>query len=168
MRLWEETYKELRNGVHSKTKARAKALACRFVGYSSKYDVLIFTCRSGTTPGKRWVEKVRLLDLDELLDDPELTDREVVRFAIQGDIKVTCNCPAHLYWGSAWRLTQRDAELELTDVEEPERDLLPSTLCKHLDLVLQVLPFNVGAIYKSMKAEGVFKGRPQPKKKKGK
>ena len=167
MYLWEETYKELRKGVHSKTKARAKALAVRYVGYSARYDAVLFKCRSGTTPGKWWVEKVRFLDLPELLDDPDLTDREVVKFAIQGDIKVTCNCPAHLYWGSAWRLTQRNAELELTDVEEPTRDLIPSTLCKHLDVVLYALPFNSSKIYKDMKAKGVFDDRPKKKKRGG-
>ena len=155
MILNEVTYSELRKGVDSKTRERTKPLKCSLRGY--KNGCLIFKCRSGTNPKKWWTEKVRLLDLPELMEDDELTHYDMVKLALKGDIKVSCNCPAHLYWGSAYRLEKLGAEEDLKNVEEPRHNTVINTLlCKHLDTVLFVLPFNVSKIVKVLEKAGVF------------
>lgn len=155
MVLDEANYKELRKGVDSKTKSRTKPLKAMFKGF--KNGCLIFKCRSGTTPGKWWNEKVRLLDLPKIVKKGGLSHFQMVKKAVMGDIKVTCDCPAHRYWGSAYRLTRLDAEETLTNLTEPEINLgIPSLLCKHLDTVLFALPFNIAQITKVLEKAGVF------------
>lgn len=97
------------------------------------------------------------MDLPELAKDDSLSNYEKTKFALDGDIKVTCTCPAHLYWGSAWRLSKINTELELTDVEEPTHNTVINTLlCKHLDLVLQVIKFNTKKIQKALNDVGML------------
>lgn len=155
MVLDEANYKQLRNGVDPKTKSRTKPLKAMFKGY--KNGCLLFKCRSGTVPGLWYDEKVRLLDLDRIIKKGGLTHFQMVKKAVMGDIKVTCTCPAHRYWGSAYRLTKLNAEETLTHLTEPEINLgIPSLLCKHLDTVLFSLPFNVAKITKVLEKAGVF------------
>jgi len=155
MILNEVKYSDIRKGVDAKTRERTKALKSILVGY--KNGQLIFNTRSGTVPGKWWVQKVRLLDLPELLKDTELSHYDIVKLALQGDIKVTCNCPAHLYWGSAYRLEKLGAEEELKNVEPPEHNTVINTLaCKHIDNTLFALPFNARQITKMLEQAGVF------------
>lgn len=155
MILNEINYTEIRKGVDSKTRERTKPLKSVLTGYKNGY--LIFKTRSGTDPSKWWTQKVRLLDLPEIMNDKELSHYDAVKLALQGDIKVTCNCPAHLYWGSAYRLEKLGAEEELKNVEPPEHNTVINTLaCKHLDNVLFTLPFNARQITKVLENAGVF------------
>lgn len=155
MILNEITYKEIRKGVDAKTRERTKPLKSILRGYKNGH--LIFQTRSGTTPGKWWTQKVRLLDLPEIMKKKGLSHYDMVKLALQGDLKVTCNCPAHLYWGSAWRLEKLGAEEELKNVEEPRHNTVINTLaCKHLDTVLFALPFNARKITKVLEKAGVF------------
>ena len=97
------------------------------------------------------------MDLPYILEDEELTHYDAVKLALQGDIRVTCNCPAHLYWGSAYRLEKLGAEEELKNIDPPEHNTIINTLlCKHLDTVLFTLPFNVRKIVSVMEAAGAF------------
>ena len=155
MRLDEATYSELRRGVDQKTRSRTAPLKTRIEGY--KNGQIIFKTRSGTNPKKWWTQKVRLMDLPYILEDEELTHYDAVKLALQGDIRVTCNRPAHLYWGSAYRLEKLGAEEELKNIDPPEHNTIINTLlCKHLDTVLFTLPFNVRKIVSVMEAAGAF------------
>ena len=153
--LEEANYTELRKGVDKKTRSRTAPLKSSLRGY--KNGCLIFKTRSGTNPKFWWTERVRLLDLPKIIEEGGLTPFKMVKKAIQGDIKVTCNCPAHRYWGSAFRLTKLGAEDELTKLTPPEINTgIPSLLCKHLDTVLFTLPFNVAKITRILEKAGVF------------
>ena len=157
--LCEATAKELRKGVDAKTRARQKKLPyTHFMGVNKKGE-LFFETHSGTHPDTslHWMQRVKLLDLPDIADDESLSDYEKTKYALDGDIKVTCTCPAHLYWGSAWRLDQINTELELIGVEEPTHNTVINTLlCKHLDLVLQVIKFNTRTIQKVLDKAGLL------------
>jgi hypothetical protein len=70
------------------------------------------------------------------------------------DMELYCSCPAFLYWGSAYILTKR-----LAKYTEPE-DRRPKirnpreygAMCKHLQLVFNVLPFYTNTMSKYIKA----------------
>lgn len=161
MYLCELNYKQIRKHVDPKTRERSLTqLATEYAGIDKKGNI-IFKTPSGTHPrsdGIVWTQKVKLLDLPKIAKRKGLSDIEKVRKAIQGNLKVTCDCPAHLYWGSAWRLDKRDAELELLGVEAPRHNtVIPSWCCKHLFNVMGVLPFNASKITRDMKKRGMLK-----------
>ena len=59
------------------------------------------------------------------------------------DLKISCNCPAALYWGQKYILTKRgswyaDKELRRPKIRNPKEY---GALCKHMQLVLDVLPY---------------------------
>lgn len=166
--LTEATYKELRDATRNDDRHRRgieQGYSCKLRGY--KDGKLIFSCHSNPTKGhsgkthKWWTQKVELIDLPELLEDDELSDREKVAYALQGDIRVDCTCPDDTYSGAAYRRQKLNpsATMVKEPIEAPTRKKnieSKALLCKHLDVVLYALPFNVGKITKVLKQNGVF------------
>jgi len=119
---------------------------------------LIFETISGTITGKVYTQKIILKDLDF-----EEMSPKSVRDALQGTIKVQCECPAFLYWGWAYIMSKEDG----LDSENyklgagQDYNIAPSknnpdqkgTICKHLDNCLRVLPFWSGDIYRDLYKE---------------
>jgi hypothetical protein len=85
-----------------------------------------------------------------------LTDK--VGYAVnKGDLLVTCSCEAFGFWGYAFIDTKlkinhpAGKELRPPKIRNPQRR---GIVCKHLDLVLRILPFNISSIVKDLKEEG--------------
>ena len=56
---------------------------------------------------------------------------------INADVKVSCNCPAYLWWGSKYNLEQRDTDMHpegvpFPHIRDPENQ---NIICKHLAAV---------------------------------
>jgi len=127
----------------------------RLVGISK--DTIVFRTKSSkfAETGREYTQRVRLVDLDNLLEEYEagkLTLRDVFELAINsGDIEIYCSCPSFLYWGFQYINTDLDSiipgreEDRYPDQRNPK---LRGMYCKHMQLVLDVLPFNTLRILK--------------------
>jgi len=171
LHLTEATYKDLKDRVKSTDPDRvtkAKKLTTSYIGLNKNGD-LMFKTSSGTTRGKFWYQTVRLLDLPKALevfaDDGDITDRDIVSYSIQGNLAVYCNDPSFKYWGWQWMATQDEYGIVPEDRAPVYRNTeLRGAVCKHIYIVLQVLPFWTNRIVKDLRAQffrdvGVGKGK---------
>lgn len=115
---------------------------CRYRGIT-KNGTVYFDVRSASGNGYYTV-KFRLVDLPDVIDDPDLTPQEKVRLALDGDINVYCSCPAYRYWGFEYINTQLgsnegDPQERFPHVRNPK---LTGILCKHIYKAFSVLPMN--------------------------
>ncbi len=105
-----------------------------------------------------WYQTIELLDFDEAMAMEGYLNRDKANLAIFGDIKVNCTCPAFTYWGYNYITTSIDAAMKDQNIEpnirNPERK---GTVCKHLYLVLDVLPFHIMTLVSELKSQGYFK-----------
>lgn len=117
----------------------------------------VFSTGSATFPGVEYEQRVVMEDLDGLLRNKRsrLNFLDKVRYAISnGDLKVSCGCPAHLYWGYKYIDTNLGVaapgmkEFRPPDIRNPQRR---GIVCKHLDLCLHVLPSNASFITHDLK-----------------
>jgi hypothetical protein len=149
-KLYEFTYKDIRSSVDSKSRARSKILpsGTTFYKFIEKDSTYIFRTESQTFPGTGlyWYQSIKLVDLPLVLslDDEDLTNMDRVRLAIAGDLLVNCDCPAFLYWGYSYIMTQLGANEDKAENRFPKirNPNLRGSVCKHLDSALVVLPFN--------------------------
>jgi len=69
------------------------------------------------------------------------------------DVKLFCSCPAFQYWGPAYILTKRNAKYTNPEDRRPRvrnpREY--GSMCKHMQLVFDVLPFYTGTMSKFIK-----------------
>lgn len=99
--------------------------------------------------GSNWEQRVQVYDFNYIIP-PE--DRELPDFAsrswdmlkadypdlLNAELKLHCTCPAYLYWGSQYTLTQLDTSLEPENRFPGIRDEnLERIACKHLLAVLR-------------------------------
>ena len=96
-----------------------------------------------------WYQTVAFLDFDDAMsiEDEPLKDRVNI-MATTGNIALNCDCPAFRYYGYKYIITSLEANTD----HEFEADLegmypkvrnpdLKGVICKHLALVLRVMPF---------------------------
>jgi hypothetical protein len=131
---------------------------------STEGDMIHFMTQSETTPGHEWRQWIRMTELKDVITDPDMSLQDKVRLALSGDLQVHCNCPAFLYWGYQYITTQLGAavspENRPPDKKNPKRK---GDVCKHLALVLRVLPFwwnNITSDLKKQGYDGYTKGGP--------
>jgi len=69
------------------------------------------------------------------------------------DVKLFCSCPAFQYWGPAYILTRRRAKHTNPEDRRPvvRNPKEYGAMCKHLQLIFDVLPFYVGTMSKFIK-----------------
>lgn len=126
------------------------------VGRFKDYQV-VFNTNSASFPGERaYNQKVVLLELRALIRNKKLkkTLREKVTQAINGDLLIGCQCDAYLYYGYKYINTELGtAHPEFKELRPPvERNPLErGIICKHLDLALRVLPFNISQITRDLR-----------------
>jgi len=161
-----QTYKKIRAKTkptssmtrpHSMTRERAKKqIRVRYLGIFVNGTIRFYT-PSGTTSGRIWSQRVKLMSFAENRKSRPGKPLEVVRKSVAGDLKLFCNCPAFLYWGYKYIAWKRDyglrQELRMPSIRNPR---LQGSICKHLEEVLKVLPFNSGRITKSFKLGGLL------------
>lgn len=102
-----------------------------------------------------WETYVRFVEWDEQVNDPSITAVEAARLLFWGaNLKVHCGCPAFLFWGSNYILSQLDAaivpEARFPHVRNPR---LKGIVCKHLNRTLKVLPFHLGNMAAAIKQD---------------
>ena len=159
--LLEKNNKDLRQDdpMFLKRRERSKQTpGSNYVGMQ-KNKTLIFKTNSHTEPGTVYTQKIRLKDLPKLVKEhkgkkPRL---EIVKLATQGDIAVHCDCPAFKYWGFEYKAKKEDYGIHKQDKSPDVRNPgLKGSMCKHLDNVALVLPFNVVNITNDLRQQGIF------------
>lgn len=105
-----------------------------------------------------WHTYIRFNEWSEVRDDRDYDAVESSRLLLWGaNIKVHCGCPAYLFWGYNYILTQKDAAIIPEDrapvVRNPN---LKGIACKHLIRTLKVLPFHLGDIARSITEQRDF------------
>ena len=103
--------------------------------------------------GKKYLQHIKLLAYFRYRNDPRLNYNQRADAILKGDISVNCNCPANLYWGGAYILSQDDAkwgrkEHRPPNIRNPKKQ---GVGCKHLIRALQVLPFYRNELASAMK-----------------
>lgn len=85
-----------------------KAHGTRYVGLRGM-NVYFQTFSSEYAQNRKiWTQEIMLLDLPETIGMRDMLMKDRVRLAMRGDVLVRCNCPAFLYWGFAYILSQID------------------------------------------------------------
>jgi hypothetical protein len=138
------TINEIRDGeddnfIHHReyTNELGKASLSRVYGSTAEFKTRSSEYAKNST---RWVQRVQFEDFTELAKDKDISIDEAVDLVIdEGDVRVSCNCPAFLYWGYAyidWQLDfERGKPVTIApNVRNPNRK---GVVCKHLSRVLE-------------------------------
>jgi hypothetical protein len=138
--LEEATIRELLNDASKDKRELAKD---RFVKFEEFDDNFVwFTAKGGE---RDYAVVIELLDFWKVLEDEKYrTFLDKARAILKGDVNVYCECPSFLYHGFQYIAT-RDRfiiggyeEHRRPDITNPN---LEGTVCKHLIVALQALPF---------------------------
>lgn len=145
MRLDELTRKDLIADVDTWTKNKSKKVRkAVYLGITEDYTAYFRVPSVTANPPTTYLVRIRLLDYPEIAEDEDLSVKEKVRLAIAGDLRISCTCPAYLYFGYKYILTQLDA----TESDEEHRfpkimnPKLQGVMCKHCYTALSVFPLN--------------------------
>lgn len=161
IRLDELTRKNLVNDVDSWTKSKSRLVrGAIYLGITEDYTVFFRVPSVTADPPTNYVVKIRLLDYPEIADDDSLSVREKVRLAIAGDLKISCTCPAYLYFGYKYILTQLDTneaddEHRFPRIKNPK---LQGVMCKHCYAAIKAFPMKWTSIAKDIQQERFLRG----------
>lgn len=144
-RLDEITRKDLLAGSDKWTKEKSKKIKrAVYSGITKNYTVLFRVPSVTADPPTTYTVKIQLAEYPDIADEEDLDVREKVRLALAGDLKISCTCPAYLYFGYKYILTQVD-----TNASDPEHRFpkiknpkLQGVMCKHCQIALEALPMN--------------------------
>lgn len=144
-RLDELTRKDLLSDTDGWTKEKAKLVrGAIYLGITEDYTLFFRVPSVTAKPSTNYLVKIKLVDYPEIADDESLDTRGKVRLAIAGDVKVSCTCPAYLYFGYKYILTQLDTneadkEHRFPKIKNPR---LQGVMCKHCYTAMNAFPFN--------------------------
>lgn len=155
--LGEATYTEIANLIDPNflnQKVRAAQLQrVEYVGFNQ--DIMQFQIPSSEYDKNhlKYGNLVKFDEWEEIGQDGSLTAPEKARMLLWvGNIKLHCTCPSFLYWGYQAILTVLDAAVYPEDRFPKTRNPRElGSVCKHLNLLLQVLPFQSGRIASEIK-----------------
>jgi len=157
--LYEDTYRDvaaLIDGNFLNQKIRTEALESAILERVDE-DTLVFGVKSSEYETNHIVYQclVQFDNWDEVGQDPDLNAVEKARLLLwTGNIKLHCSDPSFLYWGYQWIETQYDIAIYPEDRPPVKNNPQHRGICcKHLNLTLQVLPFNSGKIATAMKEQ---------------
>lgn len=186
----EWTYKELIAGQDDPNFLRSAERVRQLRDYGTEYSDLrgmsvFFRTYSSEYDENRtiWTQEIVLLDLPEALQMRDLMLLERVRLAMKGDVLVRCDCPAFLYWGFAYILSQLDGVSDgqyyggwsIPGRPPTEPGKYPedppgkppyhisthrrnwkqlNVMCKHLMFVGQVFPFHANSVTADLTKQG--------------
>lgn len=126
-----------------------------FAGFDD--DTMRFTIPSSNFDenGIKYMGSIQFGAWDEVGQDPDFNNNEKSRLLLWADdsIKLHCTCPSFLYHYQ-YNLTAIDAsiypeERAPVNTNPDQRGIV----CKHLNLLLRVIPFNMGYIAQEMKSQ---------------
>lgn len=144
-RLLELNRKDLMSDVDTWTKDKSRLVrSATYLGITEDYTVFFRVPSVTADPPTNYTVKIGLTEYKDIAEDDNLSVKEKVRLAIAGDLKVSCTCPAYLYFGYKYILTQLDTnesddEHRFPKVRNPK---LQGVMCKHCYIALKAFPFN--------------------------
>lgn len=163
----EETYKSLKQLTKDKDPKRvekSKKMTVKYKGLDDDNNILFQVTaedpKSNAASGRptSYETKLQLKDLAQLMADRKHGDKDanLVQKAMQGDIAVSCECPASKYWGQQYVGTKNGYSIVKNDIA-PKRNLPTQVVCKHTLSMLAVAPFWWNTIVFDLRAKGVLK-----------
>ena len=167
--LLEATYKQLKDLSKSKDPERlkkSKKLTAKYTGLDDDLNITFEITAEDPEDNKAkgrptsYTTKVALKDLTSIIkasreEDTVPRDKDLVMAAIQGDIDVSCECPAAKYWGQQYNGTKDNYSLDKNDIPPTVR-IPTQPICKHTVLTLTVLPFWYNTIIRDLRNKGVL------------
>lgn len=152
-RIDELTRKDLIADVDKWTKDKARLVRkAVYLGITEDYTVFFRVPSVTARPSTNYTVKISLVDYPDIAEDKDLSVQEKVRLAIAGDLKISCTCPAYLYFGYKYIMTQldsneSDAEHRFPKIRNPK---LNGVMCKHCYIAMQAFPMNWSSIAKDI------------------
>lgn len=86
-----------------------------------------------------YIQKIKFMDLKSYLSNKHLRPRQAVQYAIhEGDLHLTCNCPAFKFWGFQYIATKGEFAFGRKELRKPKirNPKLRGSVCKHLYRIL--------------------------------
>lgn len=152
-RLDELTRKDLLADVDKQTKDKARLISnAVYLGITEDYTIFFRVPSVTTEPSTNYTVKITLVEYPDIADDEDMTVREKVRLALTGDIKISCTCPAYLYFGYKYITTQVDANASEPENRFPKikNPKLQGVMCKHCYAAMEVVTRNWTLIAKDI------------------
>lgn len=92
--VWEETWRQIRSDADRARIGRSKKIkGSYYQGILNTKGWIKFKTDSQYTRGKQYTQYIKMLDIKDLEDMKEFTEKDIIRVMLQGDIKVHCSCP---------------------------------------------------------------------------
>lgn len=160
-RVDELTRKDILNAVDKKNKARSKLIKkVQYLGVTSDYTVYMGVSSVTANPPTTYLVKIKLLEYPSIEDDETLTIREKVRLALAGDVAISCSCPAFLWWGYDYIVSQLSSKVgpEQTIYPHIRNPKLTGILCKHSYRAITHVGMNWTSIAKDIKNRKFISG----------
>lgn len=156
--IGEKTYKDLRIDAPKFLNIRVKSKetpGSRYITIDED-NICHFKTASHTHPGVVYDQRVKLLKLDKLIRQYSGIKKpiEIIRMALEEDIAVHCTDPSWKYWGFQYIGTRKkyatEPEPRYPKIRNPN---LKGSVCKHLDNVLFILPFQNSKIMHDLRKQ---------------
>lgn len=114
----------------------------RLISIYYKDNELIFKTRSGTPPHKQiWTQRVVIEDLD-FKKITHFKFNDLAKFIKEANLKVSCSCPAFLYWGGAyWSYKKGFGLIKERRRPKVRQPVYARYFCKHLYAVMAAYPW---------------------------
>jgi len=131
--------------------------------YKVNNSIMIFAVKaSGDGPNTRYQTRVKLMDWETQLANPNANDLTATKNALNGKIKIDCNCKRHQFW---YRYLAGVGKYALTppiekDFPKIKNPGLTGAVCKHVVAVFQVIrtPTYQNLISKKMAEQRMITG----------
>jgi len=155
-RLDEITRKDMISDTDSWTKDKAKLVKrAVYLGITEDYTAFFRVPSVTADPPTTYTVKIKLSEYPDIEDSEDLDVREKVRLAIAGDLHISCTCPAYLYFGYKYILTQLDAnesedENRFPKIRNPK---LQGVMCKHCYTAMNAFPLNWSSIARDISSK---------------
>lgn len=133
MRVDELTRKDIFKAIDKRTLNYSKKVKTpKYIGITKDYIIHI-EVPSVSEPSINYTVKVKLQEFKNLEKDTSLTTEDKVRLSIDGDVLISCNCPAFKWWGYEYISTELgvkegDPQTIFPNIRNPKLD---GILCKH-------------------------------------
>jgi hypothetical protein len=163
MSINEETYKDLKDTskeVDPERQRRSRNIEGNYLGIAGneiiEFNVTAENPELNQRRGKptSYRVNVSLKDFTEIKEEDN-TPREIISKALKGNVAVSCNCPAAMYWGQQYNGTLNDYSLDTNDIA-PTINIPTQPICKHTFVALSILPFWRNRIFRDMKELGII------------
>lgn len=139
-KLDELTRKDFITGVDNRTKKYSKLVkGPKYLGITSDYVIHIEVPSVTSIPPTRYLVKIKMVDFPKIDEYTDLTVEEKVRLSLDGDISVSCTCPAYKYWGYKYIMTQLSSNEDSPEDRYPviRNNKLEGTVCKHIFIAIR-------------------------------